>query len=1035
MSKPHPQTQPKPADDAPPHRYGAALAGEIERRWQDRWERDRTFEAPNPGEPGFEASRPKKYILDMFPYPSGVGLHVGHPLGYIATDIYARYLRMTGHNVLHAMGFDAFGLPAEEYARETGTHPRITTERNIATMRAQLKRLGLAHDRRRSVATIEPSFYKWTQWIFLKIYNSWYDDREGAEGQRGRGAKGRARPIGELVRELEAGTVATRSGRPWSALSGDERREEIDSRRLAYLADVTVNWCPKLGTVLANEEVTAEGRSERGDHPVYKRPLKQWMMRITAYAERLAADLDLVDWPDSVKLMQRNWIGRSEGAFIEFEVAGLSGGPSLRDGGTQRRGGAKSPGASITDIVKRLAAHESLDPVGFAPSRSDGLPSPVAERRPTQIRVFTTRPDTIFGATYMVLSPEHPLVDSLTADAWPANTLDPWKGRFPGAPPGGFRTPRDAVAAYRKYAESRSDVQRTEAKEKTGVFTGACATNPATGKPIPVFIADYVLMGYGTGAIMAVPGQDERDWEFAEAYGLPIVRTVRPPASWEGKAFTGEGPATNSGFLDGLGVADAKKRIAQWLRETGRGEPTVTYKLRDWLFSRQRYWGEPFPIVFDDSGVPHDLPGSMLPVELPDLADFTPTSSDDPDAPPTPPLGRAKDWVTATLDLGEGKKKYRRETNTMPNWAGSCWYYLRYLDPKDERVFCNAAIERYWMAGNATLTSRSTQHAACSTSAGGVDLYVGGVEHAVLHLLYARFWHKVLFDYGLVSTPEPFQKLFNQGYIQAAAYRDERGVYVEASEVEERGNAFTYKGKPVTREFGKMGKSLKNAVTPDDICHEYGCDTLRVYEMSMGPLEASKPWNTRDIVGAYRFLQRIWRHLIDEQTGKSRLTDAEADAATLRLLHKTIKGVRQDFERLAFNTPVSKLIVLNDHLGSLAGGVPRSVARNLILMLAPYAPHMAEELWSRCEFGTQGGSLAYEPFPAADDRLAADDVIELPVSINGKVRGHIRIAPDADQKAVEAAALAEPKIQEHIAGKTVKKIIVVPKKMVNVVVA
>ncbi len=977
------QQNPPPAgDDAPPFRYAAALAGQIEGKWQDRWERERTFQAPNPGEPGFDASRPKKYILDMFPYPSGVGLHVGHPLGYIATDIFARYLRMTGHNVLHTIGFDAFGLPAEEYARETGTHPRITTERNIATMRAQLKRLGLAHDRRRSISTIDPGYYKWTQWIFLKIYNSWYDTREETERRRdgetkraelGARATGRARPIVELVRALETGAIATRSGGPWAALSADERREEVDSRRLAYLADVTVNWCPKLGTVLANEEVTAEGRSERGDHPVYKRPLKQWMMRITSYAERLAADLDLVDWPESVRLMQRNWIGRSEGAWIDFEVGGE---------GTGHRAQGTGP----------------------------------------KIRVFTTRPDTVFGATYMVLSPEHPLVDSLTSDAWPSGASAKWKGSFPGTPAGGFKTPREAVAAYRRYAESKSDVQRTEAKEKAGIFIGAYATNPATGKPIPIFIADYVLMGYGTGAIMAVPGQDERDWEFAEQHDIPIIRTIQPPPDWKGKAYTGDGPAVSSGFLDGLNVAEAKKRTAEWLRETRRGEPTVTYKLRDWLFSRQRYWGEPFPIVFDERGVARDLPESMLPVLLPELADFTPTSSDDPDAPPTPPLGRAKDWVTVELDLGEGEKKYRRETNTMPNWAGSCWYYLRYLDPDNERAFCDAAVERYWMAGNAKQAA----------TAGGVDLYVGGVEHAVLHLLYARFWHKVLYDLGYVSTPEPFQKLFNQGYIQAAAYRDPRGTYVEASEIEERAGQFFHKGKPVAREFGKMGKSLKNAVTPDDINREYGCDTLRVYEMSMGPLEASKPWNTRDIVGAYRFLQRVWRHLIDEKTGASRVTETDADAATLRLLHKTIKGVRQDFERLAFNTPVSKLIVLNDYLGGLASGVPRGVARAMILMLAPYAPHLAEELWERSGFGTK--SLACEPFPVADDRLAADDVIELPVSINGKVRGHIRVAPDADQKAIEAAALAEPKVQEQVAGKTVKKVIVVPKKMVNVVV-
>lgn len=1023
-----------PTDDAPPHRYTAQLARAIESKWQDRWERERTFAAPNPGEPGFDGSRPKQYVLDMFPYPSGVGLHVGHPLGYIATDVYARYLRMRGFNVLHAMGFDAFGLPAEEYARETGTHPRITTERNMATMRAQMRRLGLAHDARRGVATIDPAYYKWTQWIFLKIYNSWYD-----------GHAGRARPIEELIRAFESGAMPTRSGRAWATLGEDERREEIDARRLAYLAEAPVNWCPRLGTVLANEEVTADGRSERGNHPVFRRPMKQWMMRITAYAERLSADLDLVDWPESVKLMQRNWIGRSEGAFIDFEAATRSG-----------------------------------------------------SRR--SIRVFTTRPDTIFGATYMVLSPEHPLVDEIAGDSWGAGTPVPWRGSFPGAPAGGLATPREAIASYRRYVQTRSDVQRTEAREKTGVFTGCHATNPATGESIPVFIADYVLMGYGTGAIMAVPGGDERDFEFAQKFRLPVEwvcvpeSDVEPPdcfvvegparpvseverAAWDARygltavaeptadnprqrygfrghngaqrfarevlgdararitmelwggvarPFPGEGVMRRSSnaevSLDGMRSAEARRAIVKWLASRGYAEATVTYRLRDWLFSRQRYWGEPFPIVYDERRVPHDLPESMLPVVLPDLADFSPTSSDDPDAPPTPPLGRAMDWVTVELDLGSGRRRYRRETNTMPNWAGSCWYYLRYLDPSNDRAFCDPAVERYWMGGGA---------GGSSGAAGGVDLYVGGVEHAVLHLLYARFWHKILFDLGHVSTPEPFRKLFNQGYIQAAAYRDERGAYVEASEVEERGGEFFHKGRRVTREFGKMGKSLKNAVAPDDVCAEFGCDTLRVYEMSMGPLEASKPWNPRDIVGSYRLLQRVWRNLVDEQTGVSRVIDRDPDAATRRLMHKTILGVRQDLDRLAFNTPIAKLTVFNDALKS-EDGVPRAAARALVLMLAPYAPHAAEELWERCGLGA--GSLACEPFPEADSSLAADEEIELPVSVNGKVRGHIRVPPDADAKAIEAAALAEAKVIEHTAGKTIRKVILVPRKMVNVVV-
>jgi leucyl-tRNA synthetase len=1028
--------------EIPPHRYTAEMAGAIEARWQEYWASRGTFSAPNPGEPGFDGSRPKRYVLDMFPYPSGVGLHVGHPLGYIATDIYARYLRMTGHNVLHAMGFDAFGLPAEEYARETGTHPRITTERNMSTMRTQLRRLGLAHDGRRGVATIDAGFYRWTQWIFLRIYNSWYDE-----------AAGRARPIGELVRELESGARGTKSGRAWASLSAQERCAEVDSRRLAYLAEVPVNWCPRLGTVLANEEVTAEGRSERGNHPVYKRPLKQWMMRITAFAERLASDLEGLDWPESLKLMQRNWIGRSEGAYIDFAAAG---------------------GATI--------------------------------------RVFTTRPDTVFGATYLVLSPEHPLVDAITEGAWgDTETPASWRGLFPGAPAGGYPSPREAVSAYRAYAARRSDAERAEGNEKTGVFTGAWATNPATGRVVPVFIADYVLMGYGTGAIMAVPAHDERDKEFARRFDLPsrivvIGEASAPPealrcitqdfapgrhyaavfvpgsnpdcsasvaevlgrrgleghaglvsvlgrgewgacylvhlpmedgfisclsspcSQWPvGHARAEDGYAVNSSnagvSLDGLPTASAKRAIIGWLESSGHGRGAVTFKLRDWLFSRQRYWGEPFPIVFDAEGRAHALPESMLPVELPPLDDFSPHASDDPDAAPTPPLSRAKGWVEVTLDLGDGPRRYRRETNTMPNWAGSCWYYLRYLDPSNDRAFCDPAVERYWMAG-------------------GVDLYVGGVEHAVLHLLYARFWHKVLFDLGCVSTREPFQRLFNQGYIQAYAFKDERGVYVDAFRVtlpdgslamenQDRPGPFAFEGRPVTREYGKMGKSLKNAIGPDEICRDYGCDTLRVYEMYMGPLEASKPWNPRDIVGSFRFLQRVWRSLIDETTGASRVVEAGASREALRALHKTIAGVRADCERLAFNTAIAKLIEFTNGVLSQMERVPREVARAFVLMLAPLAPHVAEELWSRLGFGT--GSLAYESFPVADVSLAADDEIEMPVQVNGKVRGHVRVPAGADARMIEEAALAEPKVRELLAGKTVKKVIVVPRKMVNVV--
>ncbi len=959
-----------------PHRYTAALAGLIEREWQERWETFGTFRVPNPGEQGFDGTRPKKYILDMFPYPSGVGLHVGHPLGYIATDICARYLRMTGHNVLHAMGFDAFGLPAEQYAVQTNQHPRTTTYNNIATMKSQLRRLGLGHDPRRGVATTDPAFYKWTQWIFLQIYNSWYD-----------ASVGKARPISELRAALQTGSIGTRSGRAWDELTDAERREEVDSRRLAYLAEVPVNWCPMLGTVLANEEVTAEGRSERGNFPVYKRPLKQWMMRITAYSDRLAADLSTLDWPEPIKLLQRNWIGRSEGADVEFSVH-------------------PPPG-----------------------TRSGAL----------TITVFTTRPDTLFGATYMVLSPEHPLVDSLIGSEPPAGFR---AGVFPGYQD--RMTPAEAVATYRAYAKSRTDDQRREAKDKTGCFTGSYAVNPVNGHRIPVFIADYVLMGYGTGAIMAVPGHDDRDHEFAAAFDLPVEKVVQPSG---GEApdgcFAEEGIACNSPpvgespyTINGLATPEAKRHIIAALESAGAGRARTTYKLRDWLFSRQRYWGEPFPIVFDEAGVAHDLPESMLPVLLPELKDFRPESSEDPAAPVRTPLARASDWVNIELDLGDGPRRFTRETNTMPNWAGSCWYYLRYLDPENDSALCGTDAERYWMAGRAP--------GATTGDGRGVDLYVGGVEHAVLHLLYARFWHKVLYDLGHVSTIEPFQRLFNQGYIQGYAFTDARGAYVEASEVllpdgtravenQDHPGPYSYNGRPVTREYGKMGKSLKNAVSPDEIASSYGCDTLRLYEMSMGPLEASKPWNTRDITGSFRFLQRVWRNLIDEQTGASRVSDIASSRETSRVLHKTILGVRRDMESLGYNTVVSKLIEFNNHLGSLPS-VPLEAARALILMLAPLAPHISEELFRRV-IGGSSSSLAFEPYPIGDPALAADDEIEIPVSIAGRPKHRIRVSPGLDAAALEAAAMADPKVRELIEGKTLKKVIVVPGKMVNLVLA
>ena len=968
--------------DAPPHRYTAALANDIEQRWQDRWEHDRTFWTPNPtgllsDVHAERAALPKLFVLDMFPYPSGAGLHVGHPLGFIGTDVYARFMRMDGRNVLHAMGFDAFGLPAEQYAVQTGQHPAVTTNDNIATYRAQIRALGLGHDPRRGIVTSDPHYYRWTQWIFLQIFNSYYDH-----------SVDRARPVRDLLVALDEGLrIPDDDGPPWAERDDLAKRAYVDSKRLAYVEEAPVNWCPGLGTVLANEEVTADGRSERGNFPVYRRPLRQWMLRITAYADRLADDLDGLDWTDSIKLMQRNWIGRSEGAQVDFPVEGFA------------------------DVA---------------------------------IRVFTTRPDTLFGATFMVLAPEHPLVDHIVAVEWPDGDiawdyndaqLASWRGIF-----GATVSPADAVRAYRDFAGSKSDVERqADVKDKTGVFTGAFAVNPTNGARIPIFIADYVLMGYGTGAIMAVPAQDERDWEFAEAFGIPIVRTVQPPAGWEGTAYVGEGPAINSAndevSLDGLGVADAKRTIIDWLESTGRGVRTVTYKLRDWLFSRQRYWGEPFPIVFDDHG-PIALPESMLPVELPALDDFQPATSDDPDAEPAPPLARAEAWVEVELDLdGEGAQVYRRETSTMPNWAGSCWYHLRYLDPTNEDGFCDPQVERYWAAIGSTedpvepVEPGDPEHPRIGN--GTVDLYVGGVEHAVLHLLYARFWHKVLYDLGHVSTPEPFQRLFNQGYVQAYAYTDARGIYVEAAAVDERDGGYWHGDEPVSREYGKIGKSLKNVVTPDEMIAAYGADTFRLYEMAMGPLDASRPWNTRDVVGVFRFLQRVWRNVVDEDTGASRVSDEPADDETRRLLHRTIAAVSTDMANLGFNTAVARLIELNNHL-TKSGVTPREVAEPLVLMLSPLAPHVGEELWSRLG---HAGSLAYEPFPVADPGLLVESTVEVPVQVNGKVRARVLVPAGADQAAHESIARADAAVAKLLEGATVRKVVVVPGRTVNFVLA
>ncbi len=947
----------------------------FEAKWQKYWLEHKTFRTPQPGSADFDPTKPKLYVLDMFPYPSGVGLHVGHPLGYIATDIYARYMRMRGWNVLHPMGYDAFGLPAEQYAVEHGVPPRETTEKNIANMRDQLRRLGMGYDWDREIATTDVSYYRWTQWIFLQLYNSWYDPAEDA-----------ARPIAELVHKLEQehlvvnfdGRVVPAQGQglqewyglppgtqKWAELSPAQRRTVLDHHRLAYLDEVPVNWCPALGTVLANEEVTNEGRSDRGNHPVYRRPLCQWMLRITKYADRLERDLELVNWPEAIKLMQRNWIGRSEGAEVDFALA------------------------------------DDEDEV---------------------IRVYTTRPDTLFGATYMVLAPEHPLVAKITKAA-----------------------NRRAVEEYVAVARNKTDLDRTaETKEKTGVFTGAYAINPVNNERIPIWVADYVLMGYGTGAIMAVPAHDTRDFEFAQKFNLPIVQVVQPPGGEDWRGFVGEGTAVNSGAFDGLPTAEFKKKITEWLEENELGKGTVNYKLRDWLFSRQRYWGEPFPIVHDaETGEIFALDESELPVELPVIDDYRPQASEDPNAPPAPPLGRATQWVNVrgyVTDAGSVKlvrsgqtppsgvqvRAFRRELNTMPQWAGSCWYYLRYLDNRNEQRFADPEVEHYWMAPK-------QDH-----EPGGVDLYVGGAEHAVLHLLYSRFWHKVLYDLGHVSSPEPFGRLFNQGYIQAYAYQDARGMYVDIRDVEEQGEGKDVRyvrksnGETLTRSLGKMGKSLKNAVAPDDICREFGTDTLRVYEMYMGPLEASKPWSTRDIVGMSRFLHNVWRRFVADD-GSLRVDDTPADETLLRLMHKTVKRVTLDLQELRFNTAIAALIEMLNALK--VERVPRMIAETFVLLLSPIAPHLGEELWQRLRGSDWKDSIAATRWPAYDEAMCVDAEIEIPVQINGKVRSRITLpaATAGDVKQMERMALADERIARELAGKTVRKVVCIPQRMVNIV--
>jgi len=850
---------------------------EFESKWQKRWIESQTFHASNPGDPGFDPSRPKYYILDMFPYPSGDGLHVGHVEGYTATDILARFHRMCGFNVLHPMGWDAFGLPAEQFAIKTGQHPRVTTAYNVGRFREQLQALGFSYDWQREFGTTDPAYFRWTQWIFLQLYNAWFNPETN-----------RAEPVGTYT-------------------GGDP-----DSVRLAYVAEMPVNWCPELGTVLANEEVV-DGKSEVGGFPVERRPMRQWMLRITAFAERLLAGLDGLDWPDSIKLLQKNWIGRSEGALVEFGMRNAECGMEV--------------------------PHTQHNPQS-------------AIRNPQSISVFTTRPDTLFGATYMVLSPEHPLVSRITS-----------------------AEQRAEVEEYQKKVSSKSDLERTDlAKEKTGVFTGAFAINPVNNEPIPVWIADYVLMGYGTGAIMAVPAHDERDFEFARQFGLPVREVVRATKA-HAMCFSGEGVAVNSGFLDGLETAEATRAMSAWLEERGLGRATVNYKLRDWLFSRQRYWGEPFPIIWE-GGRHRAVPDEELPVVQPEMEDFKPTGT------PQPPLSKAREWVCYS-------EKAERETNTMPQWAGSCWYYLRFCDPENASRFIGTDAEKYWMAGGGT--------------PGGVDLYVGGTEHAVLHLLYARFWHKALFDLGHLSTPEPFQRLVNQGMILGP-------------------------------DGQKMSKSRGNVVTPDSVIEEYGADSLRLYEMFMGPLEQMKPWSIKGVEGVYRFLARVWRLGMEEnQEGEwvvsGGLVEIPFTPAQARVAHATIKKVTADIQALAFNTAISQMMVFTNEFVN-AKPRPKEALRILLPLLSPFAPHLADELWSLLGFEGQASS---GPWPVHDESLLVETEIELIVQVNGKLRDRLRVPLQASKEDIEAAARASAKVLEATAGQTIIKVIVVPGKIVNIV--
>ena len=952
-------------------RYNPAT---IEPKWQRYWAEHRTFAAPR------LPQGPKLYVLDMFPYPSGEGLHVGHPEGYTATDIVCRYSRMRGRSVMHPMGWDAFGLPAEQHAKKTGTPPRTTTEKNIATFRRQLQMLGFSYDWDRELATTDVEYFRWTQWIFLQLFDTWFDE-----------APQKGRPIAELPIPADVqsqGELAVRRYR--------------DSHRLAYQLEAPVNWCPALGTVLANEEVIG-GVSERGGHPVVRIPLRQWMLRITAYADRLEKDLELVDWSEGIKALQRNWIGRSTGAEVDFFIG--------------RAAGPQGKPAPQEFKAWRTARAES----GFPRTPSNDV-----------VRVYTTRPDTLYGATYMVIAPEHPLVERLTRPEQ-----------------------ADSVKAYCEQASRKSDLDRTDlAKTKTGVFTGSYAANPANQRPVPIWVADYVLAGYGTGAIMAVPAHDTRDFEFARQFSLPIQAVVDPgkdtdegprDAVLAGEAaFTGAGLAINSSNYSGLATDEFKQKITADLAGRGVARAAVNYKLRDWLFSRQHFWGEPFPILheLDERG---NLTGQIratspeaLPVDLPDMPHFKPHDT------PEPPLEQAPpEWLYPVID----GVKYKRETNTMPQWAGSCWYYLRFLDPKNDQRFVDPEVEQAWMP---------------------VDLYIGGAEHAVLHLLYSRFWHKVLYDRGHVSTKEPFHKLVNQGMIlgemEITGYQRSDGSWVSAGEVRtdeenqpvlksggekltpvkvtadqavKQGESFVLSAQPSIKlesRAYKMSKSRGNVVNPDHVVKEYGADSLRLYEMFMGPLEATKPWSMEGVNGVRGFLDRVWRMIVNERSETLELNpavqDVELTPVENRVLHRTIQGVTQDLDRMAFNTAISKMMEFTNHF-TKSDRRPRVAMQRLVLLLSPLAPHLAEELW---ELLGHGKTLAYEPWPEFDPALVKEDTIEVPVQINGKLRSKIMVAAETSREGLEAAARADERTAELLAGHQVVKVVVVPGRLVNFVI-